>query len=211
MKEVEFNEGEVEMFQISNGQPSKEYSGGGYKSNNNYQKKFKPFKPPEESVKVLYTDGGSKKFSGNENGYHWVGAWCFYDQDTDQLMGSAVDNATNNQMELTSAIEALKYLDKMGISKDKWVTIKLDSDYVRLGIIFWIKKWMKSDWKRTNREGQLEDVKNKELWQELYELSAARKVFWVHVPGHSGEEGNEKADKHCSQLIREFVESHDIH
>ena len=51
-----------------------------------------------------------------------------------------------NNETLMAVINAIKYLDKLGIPKDRWCTIVLDSDYVRFGILFWSKKWEQNGW-----------------------------------------------------------------
>lgn len=207
MEEVIYDKGEIEIEEISN---IKEPAYHGPKQEVIEQRNFrKEFKPNEPSVKTIYTDGGSKAYN-TPDGVHRVGAWGFYDEDTKDLYGAAVDQATNNQMELTAVLETLKYLDSLGIGKENWVTIKLDSDYVRYGILFWIKKWIKSGWKRQNRDGRIEEVKNRDLWEQIYALASTRKIFWQHIPGHSGVEGNEIVDTKCGQLIREFAESNNI-
>ena len=212
MEEVVYDEGAITIEEISNIKEP-EYHGPEKSKENSYdngRKNFrKPFTPNEPSVKTIFTDGGSKAYNLPE-GKHWVGAWAFYDEDTKEIFGDAADNATNNQMELTAVLETLKYLDRLGIGKENWVTIKLDSDYVRFGILFWIKKWIKNGWKRINRDGSVEEVKNRDLWEQIYDLASSRKIFWVHVPGHSGVEGNEVVDSKCGQLIREFADNNGI-
>ena len=207
MEEFEFDEGDIEITPLTNEDSGVSYHGGG--SNKSYRDFKKPFKPNEESVKVIYTDGGSKRYELPE-GFKYVGSWSFYDENAKELRGEAVEDATNNQMELEAAIQALQYLDDMGVAKDKWVTIKLDSDYVRKGILFWVKKWVQNDWKRQLQDGTVEEVKNREYWEKLYTLNTSRKIYWILVPGHSGVEGNEIVDSKCSQLIRQYADEHDI-
>jgi ribonuclease HI len=80
---------------------------------------------------------------------------------------------TNNRMEITAAIEALRRLPE-GVE----VTIRTDSQYVI--------KTMTRGWKR--RE-------NLDLWKILDAETAKRKVHWEWVRGHSGNVLNEKADR----------------
>lgn len=177
-----------------------------YASETTNQSPRREFKPNEESIKVLYTDGGSRILN-TPDGKRYIGAWSFYDTETKEVHGKAEDNATNNQMELMAAIRAIEYLNNNGVPKDKWVTIYLDSDYVRFGILFWTKKWVKNNWMKINKDGQSEPVKNVDLWQALYELNSERKIYWLHVPGHSGDEGNEKVDINCGILMDKFIEN----
>lgn len=173
---------------------------------NNYRSPHREFRPTEESVKTLYTDGGSRILN-TPDGKRYVGAWSFYDTETKELFGKAEDNATNNQMELLACIRAIEYLNDNGVPKDKRVTIRLDSKYVQHGILFWSKNWVKNNWMKIDKDGNMEPVKNVELWKTLYELNAERKIYWIHVPGHSGDEGNEKVDINCGVLMDQFIEN----
>ena len=169
--------------------------------NNNTRKIFKV---PENS-RIIYVDGGAKVVFKGTGKQMSIGSWSFYDVVTDQLTGEYCENATNNQMELMAAIKALEYLNTCGYPKESWVSIKLDSEYVRLGIIFWVKKWYANNWKRVSRDGKVEEIKNLDLWKRLYNLSSERRIHWEHVKGHSGNEGNEKVDINCTLLIDEYV------
>jgi ribonuclease HI len=111
-------------------------------------------------------------------------------------LGGASKHATNNQMELTAPIEALKYLHKISSSsarKDLAVEVEIfsDSKYVILGITEWIFNWQKNDWRNAAKK----PVLNKELWIELYELSSRFQIKWNYVKGHSGYKWNERADE----------------
>ena len=103
-------------------------------------------------------------------------------------LGSHVDHATNNQMELTAPIEALKYVKKHKLGTS--VEIFSDSKYVILGITEWIQNWMKNNWRNANKK----PVLNRKLWEELYKLTEKLKIKWVYVEGHNGDKWNERAD-----------------
>lgn len=166
------------------------------------------FTPPKDS-RVIYTDGGSRILN-LDSGKFYLGAWAFYDTETNTIKAKAEEKATNNQMELLACIRALEYLNENGYPKDSWVTIKLDSDYVRLGMLFWIKKWISQNWIRIDKEGNQGEIKNVDLWKRLNELSQDRKIYWEHVDGHSGEEGNERVDIECGSKMDEYMENHDL-
>ena len=101
-------------------------------------------------------------------------------------MSGAEKYTTNNKMELTATIKALKHL------KDKSeIIIFTDSKYVIDGINNWIFKWKQNDWKTTNKK----EVKNKDLWLNLYECINFHVVNWKWVKGHSGDTLNEEVDK----------------
>jgi len=92
---------------------------------------------------------------------------------------------TNNRMELTAAIEALKAL-----TKPCSVALYTDSTYVRSGITEWVRAWRARDWRTADRK----PVKNQDLWQALSELAERHDVEWHWVRGHSGHPENERAD-----------------
>ena len=94
-------------------------------------------------------------------------------------------NTTNNRMELLAPINALKQID----TKSK-IEIFTDSQYVKLGITDWINKWMNNNWQTSKKE----DVKNKDLWLELYNLNQSLDVNWNWVKAHDGNPLNEEVD-----------------
>jgi ribonuclease HI len=100
---------------------------------------------------------------------------------------------TNNKMELTAAIEALKICQE----RPAKILLCTDSQYVVLGITDWIKKWKRNGW-RTSKQ---ECVKNMELWEELDELCNVHDVTWQWVKGHSNSFGNHRADQLANKGI----------
>jgi ribonuclease HI len=134
------------------------------------------------SVKIVaYTDGAC---SGNPGPGGW-GVWLRYGEHEKDLCGGE-KHTTNQRMELQAAIEALKAL-----KKPNQITIVTDSKYVLTGITEWIHSWKKKGWKNSKKEA----VANRELWEELDSLNQMHKVSWQWVKGHSGDEGNERADE----------------
>lgn len=131
----------------------------------------------------IYTDGAA---SGNPGKAGW-GAVFLKDGKQFEL-GGRNGHATNNQMELTGAIEAMKHLKENKISGD--VEIISDSKYVILGITEWIHNWQKNNWRNANRK----PILNRELWEELYELNQEFKPNWTYVKGHNENKYNERAD-----------------
>jgi len=91
------------------------------------------------------------------------------------------ENTTNNQMELTAAIEALNAL-----KAPSKVTLHTDSTYVKDGLTKWIHSWKKNGWKTAAKK----PVKNKELWQALDAACQRHDITWKWVKG-----GNERADE----------------
>ncbi len=137
----------------------------------------------EKGTIHIYTDGAAK---GNPGPAGW-GVIILVDKKEIEV-GGGVDHATNNQMELTAPIEALKYIKKHKIEGE--IEFFSDSKYVILGITEWIFGWMKNNWRNAAKK----PVVNKELWEELYDLVTELKPKWNYVKGHNGHEHNERAD-----------------
>jgi ribonuclease HI len=137
----------------------------------------------------IYTDGACK---GNPGKGGW-GALLRYNGTEKELFGGEQDT-TNNRMELTAAIEALKVL-----KRECLVDLTTDSQYVRKGITEWISNWKLKGWKNSQRKA----VKNADLWKQLDALSQQHKIKWHWVKGHSGHPENERAD----ELANRGVES----
>lgn len=136
---------------------------------------------------IAFTDGAAK---GNPGPGGWGAIVVTPDGRVVELGGGA-PHTTNNRMELSGAIAALRHVaDRSGP-----VAIYTDSTYVIQGITQWIWGWRRRGWKTA--EGA--DVLNRELWEELSELVSARggstgTVQWHWVRGHVGTPGNERAD-----------------
>ena len=129
----------------------------------------------------IYTDGACK---GNPGVGGW-GALILQDDKNIELFGGE-NETTNNRMELMAVIMALKEM-----SPSEELIIYTDSTYVQKGISEWIKNWKLNNWRSSSKK----PVKNKDLWMQLDEASYSRKINWEWVKGHSGNEGNEKADE----------------
>ena len=137
---------------------------------------------------IIYTDGAAK---GNPGASGW-GAVFIVDNKISEI-GGGVLHATNNQMELTAPIEALKYLKQINtqVTPEYDVEIVSDSKYVILGITGWIFNWQKKNWRGANKK----PVLNRELWEELHALTQELKPKWNYVEGHTGNKYNERADE----------------
>lgn len=148
---------------------------------------------------IMYTDGGCR---GNQS-YKNVGGYGItieYNGRKKEFKGGKF-NTTNNIMELTACIEGLKAIKK-DRRKDIEVEINSDSNYVVQGMTKWIYGWIKKDWKTSTKK----PVENKELWIELFKLSKEFiKVDFVKVKGHSGNLGNEVADRLVNEAMDELM------
>ncbi len=133
------------------------------------------------NIVYIYTDGACK---GNPGPGGW-GAVLKYGESVKEIKGSTKDT-TNNIMELTAVIEALKTL-----TRSCEIIITTDSNYVKDGITEWIHQWKIKGWKTASKK----PVKNKELWQALEEETDRHEIKWEWVKGHSGHPENERADE----------------
>lgn len=135
----------------------------------------------------IFTDGACK---GNPGPGGW-GALLRYGDIEKEICGGEPDT-TNNRMELTAAIEALKLLNR-----PCEVRITTDSEYVRRGVLEWMANWKKRGWKTAAKQ----PVKNQDLWMALDEQLSKHQVEWRWVKGHSGHPENERADQLANQGV----------
>ena len=94
---------------------------------------------------------------------------------------------TNNEMEMTAALMGLRQALSTGATR---VTVVSDSEYLVKGMTSWVKGWLRNGWKTST--GQ--PVKNRQLWEELNELSRGKEVAWQWTRGHAGHPENERCD-----------------
>ena len=139
---------------------------------------------------IIYTDGACR---GNPGPGGW-GALIQYGEFKKEIYGGDL-STTNNRMELTATIKALKE-----IKEPCEITLFTDSKYVIQGIEGWIHNWKIKGWKGANKK----PVKNMKLWKELDELRDQHNIKWEWVKGHSGDPGNETADMLANRGIDEL-------
>ena len=141
---------------------------------------------------TIYTDGAC---SGNPGPGGW-GSILMYKDIKKEISGGKKET-TNNVMELTAVIEALKLL-KYPCN----VSLYSDSAYVVNAFLQkWIINWEKNNWKTSDKS----DVKNKELWQELLDLTKIHNVTFIKVKGHSDNEYNNRCDELARTAIKELA------
>ena len=142
---------------------------------------------------TIYTDGAC---SGNPGPGGW-GAILMLGENRKEISGGS-ENTTNNIMELTAVIEALKIL-----KRPCKVNIYSDSAYVVNAFLQkWIYGWMKKGWKTAGGD----PVKNKELWQELYSLTKTHDVTFIKVKGHADNEFNNRCDEMAVAESKKFTQ-----
>lgn len=133
----------------------------------------------------IFTDGACK---GNPGPGGWGALLRIGAKEKEMFGGEPL--TTNNRMELTAVIRALEALNR----RCK-VRLHTDSQYVQKGISEWITGWKKRGWKTADKK----PVKNVDLWMELDTLAAQHEIEWLWVRGHSGHDGNERADQLANQ------------
>ena len=132
----------------------------------------------------IFTDGACK---GNPGPGGW-GAVIRYGKHEKEISGGDPDT-TNNRMELSATIQALKIL-----IEPCEVKLHTDSRYVIDGITKWIHGWQRNGWKNASKQ----PVSNIDLWHDLIEATARHQVEWIWVKGHNGHPENERADRLAS-------------
>jgi ribonuclease HI len=143
-------------------------------------------KPDLQSVDI-FCDGAC---SGNP-GPGGYGAILRYGKHEKEINGGA-KVTTNNRMEMSAAIEALRLL-----TRPCRVTITTDSQYLVKGMTEWIAGWQRKGWCNSKKE----PVVNRDLWEQLLELTKPHVVAWKWVRGHAGHTENER----CDQLARDGI------
>lgn len=99
-------------------------------------------------------------------------------------LSGAEPHTTNNRMELTAAIQALRSLDAPST-----VTLYTDSQYMQRGLTEWMPGWLAKNWRGSNGP-----VANQDLWKELLAAAKPHQVTWKWVKGHSGNRFNARVD-----------------
>ena len=138
---------------------------------------------------IIYTDGSSL---GNPGPGGWGAVILFPDGKVIEL-GGREKESTNNRMEMTGAISALREISDKKPSIKK-ILIHTDSSYLLNGITMWVYAWQKNNWLTKTKESVL----NRDLWEELfkldYNLRMKYEVEWIKVKGHDGVHLNERCD-----------------
>ena len=141
---------------------------------------------------TIYTDGAC---SGNPGPGGW-GAILMMGDVRKEISGGS-ENTTNNIMELSAVIEALKLL-----KRPCKVNVFSDSAYVVNAFNQkWIYGWIKKNWRTAGGDS----VKNKELWQELYSLTKVHDVTFNKVKGHADKEFNNRCDEMAVAESKKFI------
>ncbi len=140
----------------------------------------------------IYTDGAC---SGNPGPGGWAALLLYLDKKKE--ISGCLPSTTNNIMELTAVIEALKCLRLTDIESWK-IDVYTDSKYVCDGIASWIYSWQKNKWRTSKNQ----PVKNAELWRELFDLKQNKNISWHWVKGHADNELNNYVDSLARSAIK---------
>jgi ribonuclease HI len=146
----------------------------------------------------IYTDGGC---SGNPGPGGWAYVMVLGTFQGEQLIAQnkgGEKGTTNNRMELSAVIMALRALKTMDLPRA--ATVLTDSQYVQKGISEWIHTWKRNSWRTSDKT----PVKNQDLWQELDSLSNEFNLNWQWVKGHAGNKYNEMCDQMTQEAIALF-------
>ena len=139
---------------------------------------------------TIYTDGAC---SGNPGKGGWGAILiCHFkdkrekDVELKKILSGGEPMTTNNRMELTAVIEALK-----AVKKSSNIDLFSDSKYVIDGMTKWLENWKHNGWKGSDKKL----IKNVELWKELDKLSSIHAINWHWVKGHADDALNNEVDK----------------
>jgi ribonuclease HI len=128
---------------------------------------------------IIYTDGSAR---GNPG----PGGWgAIVAGDNVREIGGREAHTTNNRMELTAAIEALRI-----VQAGSTVELYSDSSYVVKGITEWIHGWRAKGWRTASKQ----PVLNQDLWEKLFDIAQDKNIHWKLVAGHAGVKANERCD-----------------
>ena len=147
----------------------------------------------ERKQVTIITDGSCL---GNPGRGGWA-AILRYGDKTKEVYGSA-SHTTNNRMELTAAIRALRTLK---VACD--VEIITDSEYLKNGITKWIQNWRRRNWMTTENK----PVVNRDLWEDLDSLVELHRINWSWTKGHASHSDNNRADELATLAARDQITS----
>lgn len=149
---------------------------------------------------IIYCDGGCRNNQSKENTGGWGAVLIAQSPSGEELLRKEIygsqANTTNNIMELTGAIKALK-----NVNKDFPIEVYVDSNYVYQGITQWIDGWKARGWKKSNKK----PVENIEYWKALDEqVQRFTKINFFKTQAHVGIELNELADQLANKGMDEL-------
>jgi len=152
----------------------------------------------ETSLKI-FTDGGCQGNPG-PGGWAYVMILKTFQGETIAAQNKGAEkDTTNNRMELTAVISALRALKTMNVPRK--AAVLTDSQYVQKGITEWIQAWKRNSWRTSDKK----PVKNQDLWMELDSIAGEFSIEWEWVRGHAGNEYNEMCDRMTQEAIADIT------
>lgn len=137
---------------------------------------------------IIYTDGAC---SYNPGPGGWA-AVLIYKGNEKRISGFEPET-TNNRMELSAVLEALKAL-----KEPCSVVVHTDSAYIHNAFERgWIDKWLSNGWKNASKQ----PVENQDLWKAILQAAQNHKVSYKKVKGHA----NDKYNNICDELARKAI------
>lgn len=139
----------------------------------------------------IYVDGGYR-IQDSLGAYAGI---ILMSKDDIREYSCSVPNSTSNRMEILAVIEGLRYLKKILKGEDLrefLINIYTDSTYVKNGATIWKNGWLKKNFK---------DVKNRDLWEQLYTVQNNFNHRYHWVKAHSGNQMNEYVDTLCNKAM----------
>jgi len=138
--------------------------------------------PPAEGV-IIYTDGSCLGNPG-PGGYGVI----IQENGQERQLSGGFRRTTNNRMEIMAAIAGLRATG----ARNGAIHLYSDSSYLINAIEKgWAENWARRGWRKA--DGQ--PAQNRDLWQEMLALLAARKVVVHWLRGHAGHQNNERCDR----------------
>lgn len=140
---------------------------------------------------TIYTDGAC---SGNPGPGGWA-ALLEYNE-SERLISGGAPNTTNNRMEITAAIEALRCLKRP-------CKVFIHSDSALLVNTFnkgWIENWQKKGWRKADKK----PVENQDLWEKLLKEMKRHEITWIKVKGHADNDKNNRVDQAAVKESKKF-------
>ena len=143
----------------------------------------------------IYTDGGCANNPGR-GGWAYIAVLKTFQGEKIIAQNMGVqEETTNNRMELSAVIEALRALRTMDVPRR--AVLYTDSQYVQKGITQWIHIWKRNSWRTSDKK----PVKNQELWMGLDSAASEFSIRWEWVKGHAGNKYNELCDRMTQEAI----------
>lgn len=148
----------------------------------------------QEEAIVVYTDGSCL---GNPGPGGWAAILLY--KGHKKIISGAVPHTTNNQMELTAALEALNAIKKPNAR----VIVHTDSMYLKDGIQHYIIKWRQNGWKTSTNK----PVKNQQIWLEIDKISSTLQIEWRWVKAHDINPLNNEVDNIARKAAEDLTET----